>query len=83
MIKTEILTGEELKQKWPEMVKWISECHMLDFQIDFDFQPVYEGPSEEVVEYCDSGIRTLTIRIREFSETEKKIRSDTRPFDPS
>lgn len=83
MIKTEVYTGKELKEKWPKLVKWISECNLLESEIDFEIQPVYEGPSEEVVEYCDSGIRTITIRIREFSEEEKKIRSNTRPFDPS
>lgn len=82
MIKTEVLSGEELKQKWPELAKWISECDMLKFQIDFELGPVYDD-GMKVVEYCDTGIRTLTIKMREFSEEEKKIRSDTRPFEKS
>ena len=79
MIKSEIFTGEEITAKWPELVEWISQCHMLRFEIEFD---IVETPSEtgEVMEYHDSGIRRVMIEFREFSDDVGRIKDDSRPF---
>ena len=80
MIKNEVYTGEEITAKWPELVEWISQCHMLKFEIEFD---IAETPSEtgEVMEYHDSGIRRVMIEFREFSDDVGRIKDDSRPFD--
>ena len=79
MIKSEIYTGAEIATKWPEVAEWISQCHILKFEIEFD---IVETPSEtgEVMEYHDSGIRRVMIEFREFSDGDNRIRDDTRPF---
>ena len=79
MIKSEIFTGEEITTKWSELVEWISQCHMLRFEIEFD---IVETPSEtgEVMEYHDSGIRRVMIEFREFSDDVGRIKDDSRPF---
>ena len=80
MIKTEVYTGEEITAKWPQVAEWISQCHMLRFEIEFD---IVETPSEtgEVMEYHDSGIRTITVQIREFADGAGRIKDDSLPFD--
>lgn len=82
MIKNEVYTGEEILKKWPETAEWISNCHFLNFEIEFEIIPIINEFSE-VMEYHDSGIRTITIKIREFSESQSRIRDDSRPFDTS
>ena len=79
MIKTEIYTGAEITAKWPELVEWISQCHILKFEIEFD---IVETPDEngEVMEYHDSGIRRVMIEFREFSDDVGRIKDDSRPF---
>ena len=79
MIKSEIYTGAEITAKWPETAAWISQCHMLKFEIEFD---IVETPSEtgEVMEYHDSGIRRVMIEFREFSDDVGRIKDDSRPF---
>jgi hypothetical protein len=79
MIKTEIYTGEEIAKKWPEVDEWIRQCHFLSFEIDFDVVPVY-SEAGEVMDYHDSGIREIKIRIREFSENLSRIKDDSRPL---
>ena len=79
MIKTEVFTGAEIAAKWPETAEWISQCHILKFEIEFDIvETVEEGG--EVMEYHDSGIRRVMIEFREFSDGDNRIRDDSRPF---
>jgi len=79
MIKNEIYTGSEITTKWPETATWISQCHMLKFEIEFD---IVETPNEtgEVMEYHDSGIRRVMIEFREFSDDARRIKDDSRPI---
>jgi len=80
LIKSEVYTGKEIAKKWPEVAEWISQCHMLRFEIEFD---IVETPSEtgEVMDYHDSGIRRITVEIREFADGAGRIKDDSRPFD--
>ena len=79
MIKSEIYTGEEIAKKWPELAAWISGCHLLKFEIEFDIVETF-AENSEVMEYHDSGIRRVMIEFREFSEGDNRIRDNTRPF---
>lgn len=80
MIKTEIYTGEEITAKWPEMAEWISQCHILKFEIEFDIVGTF-AENSEVMDYHDSGIRRVMIEFREFSDGAGRIKDDSRPFD--
>ena len=82
MIKHEIYTGAEITTKWPEVAAWISQCHMLKFEIEFDVVETFSENSE-VMEYHDSGIRRVTVEFREFSDGGGRIKDDSRPFDTS
>lgn len=80
MIKTEVYTGEEIAKKWPEVVDWISRSHMLRFEIEFDIVET-QCETGEVMEYHDSGVRTITVQIREFADGAGRIKDDSLPFD--
>lgn len=79
MIKSEIYTGEEITKKWPEVAAWISNCHILKFEIEFDVVETF-AENSEVMDYHDSGIRRVMIEFREFSDGAGRIKDDSLPF---
>ena len=79
MIKSEIYTGAEITAKWPEVAAWISQCHMLKFEIEFDIVETF-AENSEVMEYHDSGVRRVMIEFREFSDDTRRVKDDSRPF---
>lgn len=79
MIKTEIFTGEEGAKEWPRFLKLFEDGHILSAEIERDIQEI-TNEHGETMEHHDSGIRTVTIRVQEFSDRQPAIREDTKPF---
>lgn len=79
MIKTEIFTGEEGAKEWPRFLKLFEEGHILSAEIDRDIQEVVNEHGE-VMEYHDTGIRDIRIRVQEFSDRMPLTKEDTKPF---